>query len=168
MSTVVAVHGVTMRFRGHTAVDNISAAIEENAITGLLGRNGAGKTTLMQLMAGHLVPTTGSIEVFGANPYENESVSQRMSLVNAGPGLLRDGTWRGLQALGSLGLYVLTIGTILGVGGVSVLITWQQGWTRVGEWLGDQSPVGLVAGWPLLFGVLVAAAGYLGIRRVVP
>lgn len=54
------------------------------------------------------------------------------------------------------------------MGGVSVLITWQQGWTRVGEWLGDQSPVGLVAGWPLLFGVVVAAAGYLGIRRVVP
>lgn len=72
------------------------------------------------------------------------------------------------KRFGSLGLYVLTIGTILGVGGVSVLITWQQGWTRVGEWLGDQSPVGLVAGWPLLFGVLVAAAGYLGIRRVVP
>jgi len=81
MSTVAAVHQVTMRFRGHTALDNVSVAFKENVISGLLGRNGAGKTTMMQLLAGHLVPTSGRIEVFGANPYENESVLRRMSLV---------------------------------------------------------------------------------------
>ncbi|MEJ7772795.1 MAG: ABC transporter ATP-binding protein [Geodermatophilaceae bacterium] len=78
---IAAVREVTMRFRGHTALHNVSATFEENVITGLLGRNGAGKTTMMQLLAGHLVPTSGNIEVFGGNPYENESVLQRMSLV---------------------------------------------------------------------------------------
>jgi len=78
---VATMHEVTMRFRGHTALDNVSVAFQENVITGLLGRNGAGKTTMMQLMAGHLVPTSGQVEVFGANPYENESVLARMSLV---------------------------------------------------------------------------------------
>jgi hypothetical protein len=34
-----------MRFREHTALDDISTAIEQDAITGLLGRNGAEKTT---------------------------------------------------------------------------------------------------------------------------
>ena len=81
MMAIAAVREVTMRFRGHTALHNVSATFEENVITGLLGRNGAGKTTMMQLLAGHLVPTSGNIEVFGANPYENESVLQRMSLV---------------------------------------------------------------------------------------
>lgn len=80
-SPVAALQDVTMRFRGHTALDNVSVAFADNVITGLLGRNGAGKTTMMQLLAGHLVPTSGRIEVFGTNPYENESVLQRMSLV---------------------------------------------------------------------------------------
>ena len=57
---------VTMRFREHTALDGVTTAIEQDAITGLLGRNGAGKTTLMQLLTGHRVPTRGRVEVFGA------------------------------------------------------------------------------------------------------
>nr|MBA3294196.1 ATP-binding cassette domain-containing protein [Geodermatophilaceae bacterium] len=54
MMAIAAVREVTMRFRGHTALHNVSATFEENVITGLLGRNGAGKTTMMQLLAGHL------------------------------------------------------------------------------------------------------------------
>jgi ABC-2 type transport system ATP-binding protein len=62
------VHDVTMRFREHTALEGVSTAIEQDAITGLLGRNGAGKTTLMQLLTGHRVPTSGRTEVFGERP----------------------------------------------------------------------------------------------------
>jgi ABC-2 type transport system ATP-binding protein len=78
------VHDVTMRFREHTALDGVSTAIEQDAITGLLGRNGAGKTTLMQLLTGHRVPTSGRIEVFGARPYENDAVLSRMCFVKEG------------------------------------------------------------------------------------
>jgi ABC-2 type transport system ATP-binding protein len=62
------VHDVTMRFREHAALEGVGTAIEQDAITGLLGRNGAGKTTLMQLLTGHRVPTSGRTEVFGERP----------------------------------------------------------------------------------------------------
>ncbi|RFU21479.1 ABC transporter ATP-binding protein [Geodermatophilus marinus] len=73
-----------MRFRDHTALDSLSTGIEQDAITGLLGRNGAGKTTLMQLLTGHRVPTSGSVEVFGAAPYENDAVLSRTCFVKEG------------------------------------------------------------------------------------
>jgi ABC-2 type transport system ATP-binding protein len=81
MTAVATVQDVTMRFRDNTALDHISAAIEQDAITGLLGRNGAGKTTLMQLLTGHRIPTSARIEVFGARPHENDAVLSRMCLV---------------------------------------------------------------------------------------
>jgi ABC-2 type transport system ATP-binding protein len=77
-------HSVTMRFREHTALDGVTAAFEENGITGLLGRNGAGKTTLMQLLTGHRVPTAGRVEVFGASPYENDDILRDICFVKEG------------------------------------------------------------------------------------
>ena len=74
MSAVATLHDVTMKFREHTALDGVTTAFEQDAITGLLGRNGAGKTTLMQLLTGHRVPTTGRVEVLGASPYENDRI----------------------------------------------------------------------------------------------
>src|SRR5918998_6490919 len=83
-SRAAVVRDVTMRFRGHTALDDVSTVIERDSITGLLGRNGAGKTTLMQLLTGHRVPTSGRVEVLGAAPYENEHVLSRICFVKEG------------------------------------------------------------------------------------
>jgi ABC-2 type transport system ATP-binding protein len=84
MTAVATVRDVSMRFREHTALDGITTAIEQDSITGLLGRNGAGKTTLMQLLTGHRVPTRGRIEVFGARPYENDAVLGRICFIKEG------------------------------------------------------------------------------------
>jgi ABC-2 type transport system ATP-binding protein len=84
MTAAATLQGVTMRFPAHTAVDDVSTEIEENAITGLLGRNGAGKTTLMQLLTGHRVPTQGQVEVLGAAPYENDGVLSRICFIKEG------------------------------------------------------------------------------------
>jgi ABC-2 type transport system ATP-binding protein len=46
------------------AVDEVSAVIRTGRITGLVGPDGAGKTTLLRLMAGLLLPTSGTIRVF--------------------------------------------------------------------------------------------------------
>jgi ABC-2 type transport system ATP-binding protein len=84
MTAAATLQGVTMRFREHTALDDVSAVIEQDSITGLLGRNGAGKTTLMQLLTGHRVPTSGTVEVFGGRPYENDAVLAQMAFIKEG------------------------------------------------------------------------------------
>lgn len=43
-------------------------------ITALLGMNGAGKSTLLRLITGQLKPTTGSVSVFGHEPFANPDV----------------------------------------------------------------------------------------------
>jgi ABC-2 type transport system ATP-binding protein len=84
VTAVARLEGVTMRFRDQVALDDVSAVLEQDAITGLLGRNGAGKTTLMQLLTGHRVPTSGRVEVFGCRPFENDAVLSQMAFVKEG------------------------------------------------------------------------------------
>ncbi|MGY1845182.1 ABC transporter ATP-binding protein [Modestobacter sp. SYSU DS0875] len=81
MSTAATLDRVTMRFRGHTALTDVSVGFQADTITGLLGRNGAGKTTLMQLLTGHRVPTSGRVEVLGGRPYENDSVLSQVCFI---------------------------------------------------------------------------------------
>ena len=51
-----------------TAISGISTTMTSGVITGLVGPDGAGKTTLMRLMAGLLVPSSGTIRVNGLDP----------------------------------------------------------------------------------------------------
>ena len=81
MTAAATLTDVTMRYREHTALDAVTTSFATDGITGLLGRNGAGKTTLMQLLAGHRVPTSGSVRVLGADPYEDDAVLQRVCFV---------------------------------------------------------------------------------------
>jgi branched-chain amino acid transport system ATP-binding protein len=60
-SAPLELHGVTRRFGGHAAVDDVSFRVRPGTITGLIGPNGAGKTTLFNLVAGALTPTAGRI-----------------------------------------------------------------------------------------------------------
>ena len=55
------------RFRGVTAVADVSLRVAAGARFGIIGPNGAGKTTLFNLLSGELRPTTGSVALFGRN-----------------------------------------------------------------------------------------------------
>ncbi len=48
------------------AVDGISFALEQGSITGLLGGNGAGKTTTIAMIMGLVTPSSGTVNVLGA------------------------------------------------------------------------------------------------------
>jgi ABC-2 type transport system ATP-binding protein len=63
--SVVQVRGLTKRFNGLTAVDNIDFDLRPHCTTALLGSNGAGKTTTISMLLGLLLPTNGSIRIFG-------------------------------------------------------------------------------------------------------
>jgi len=62
-SIPVRFEGLSKRYGGVTAVDNVSFSIEPGAIVGLMGPNGAGKSTLVHMLAGYLKPTEGRIFV---------------------------------------------------------------------------------------------------------
>lgn len=80
--SVVQCLSLTKSYRNIKAIDNLSINIDENRITGLIGRNGAGKTTLLKLIAGYLKPTSGSIKVFSKNPFNNIEVSADMIFID--------------------------------------------------------------------------------------
>ena len=81
MTPTISVTDLSRRYRGHTALDNVSLTIEPGTVTGLLGRNGAGKTTLLRILTGLEFPTAGEVKVFGAAPAENDAVLRRMVFV---------------------------------------------------------------------------------------
>ncbi|MGP6169665.1 ATP-binding cassette domain-containing protein [Microbacterium sp. A204] len=81
MTAVIEVNNLTKRYKDKNALDNVSLAIEENAIYGLLGRNGAGKTTLMSILTAQNFESAGTVKVFGEHPYENSRVLSRICFV---------------------------------------------------------------------------------------
>jgi ABC-2 type transport system ATP-binding protein len=81
MTPAISVTGLTRRYPGQVALDDVHLTIGNKTITGLLGRNGAGKTTLLRILAGQDFPSSGSVRVFGSSPAENENVLRRLVLV---------------------------------------------------------------------------------------
>jgi ABC-type branched-subunit amino acid transport system ATPase component len=61
---VLEVHGLTRRFGGITAVDDVSFSVADGEILGLIGPNGAGKTTVFDLISG-ILPLDGGRIVLG-------------------------------------------------------------------------------------------------------
>ncbi|MEY2570921.1 MAG: hypothetical protein QOE63_1271 [Acidimicrobiaceae bacterium] len=57
--------GITKRFGGITAVDNVDLELREGQILGLIGQNGAGKTTLFDCVSGFLPVDGGRITLLG-------------------------------------------------------------------------------------------------------
>jgi branched-chain amino acid transport system ATP-binding protein len=57
--------GLTVRFGGHVAVNDVSAAFHDGSLTAIVGPNGAGKTTYFNLISGQLRPTAGSVQLNG-------------------------------------------------------------------------------------------------------
>jgi branched-chain amino acid transport system ATP-binding protein len=58
---VLETRGLTRRFGGLAAVDDVSIAIARGRVHAILGPNGAGKTTLINLLSGNLPPSGGTI-----------------------------------------------------------------------------------------------------------
>ena len=72
--TILGLEGVTKRFLGLVAVDNVSFDVKRGEVFALIGPNGAGKTTLFNCITGMFPPSEGRVtfggrEITGAKPH---------------------------------------------------------------------------------------------------
>ena len=91
--TVLRLEGLTKRYGGVVAVDNVTFDVPAGRITGLIGPNGAGKTTCFNMISGAIAPTSGTVSFLG------REVQGRKPNVAASAGLTR--TFQNLQVFGS-------------------------------------------------------------------
>ncbi len=88
----IVLSGVSKRFAGLAgpALDNVDLAIGRGSFFTVIGPSGAGKSTLLRVMAGLVVPDSGSVSVFGEAPAE-ASRAKHIGWVPQSPALL---PWR--------------------------------------------------------------------------
>ncbi len=65
MSALLEVTGVTKRYPGVVANDNVSLTVNAGEVVALLGENGAGKSTLLKAVFGLIKPDSGEIKIGG-------------------------------------------------------------------------------------------------------
>jgi len=88
---------VRVEFQGLVAVADASLRVDQGQIVGLIGPNGAGKTTLFNAVSGLVVPTAGTVHLFGQD-VTDQPVHER-----ARRGLGR--TFQAIQLFGQLSVY---------------------------------------------------------------
>jgi branched-chain amino acid transport system ATP-binding protein len=71
--------GLSRQFGGLVAVSDVAIGIAAGSVHGLIGPNGAGKTTMLNLISGHLRPTSGQIH-FEDNAITRWPVERRARL----------------------------------------------------------------------------------------
>jgi branched-chain amino acid transport system ATP-binding protein len=82
-AVIIRAEGVTKRFGGLVAVNQVSYLLQENEIAGIIGSNGAGKTTFFNLLTGYYVPDEGSIR------YRGEDVTRMTPEQRVARGMMR-------------------------------------------------------------------------------
>jgi branched-chain amino acid transport system ATP-binding protein len=75
MSALLETRGLTRTFGGLLALADVSIAVEPGTVLGVIGPNGAGKSTLVNLVTGHVRPSSGKVfvdgvDLTGARPWQ--------------------------------------------------------------------------------------------------
>ena len=93
-ASVIQVQGLTRRFGGLVAVNNVSFEVTAGEIFGLIGPNGAGKTTVFNLMTGLTPPSSGHVL------YQGQTITRRQPHQIAALGMAR--TFQNIRLFGDL------------------------------------------------------------------
>ena len=87
----VVVRDLHQRYGSFEAVKGVSFEIRPGELFALLGTNGAGKTTTIETLEGFRRPSSGTVRVFGQDPFgQPAGVRERTNAVLQGSGLLED------------------------------------------------------------------------------
>ena len=78
MGNAVELRGLTKRFGGAPAVDDLSLAVPQGSFYGLVGPNGAGKTTTLSMATGLLRPDAGEAFIEGVDVWRHPLEAKRL------------------------------------------------------------------------------------------
>ena len=81
MKAAIEVKGLTKKFGDFVAVDDVSFAAPEGAITAILGPSGSGKSTVLRMLAGLELPTEGRIWIGGEETTYTSAQERRVGMV---------------------------------------------------------------------------------------
>jgi ABC-2 type transport system ATP-binding protein len=86
---MIEAKGLTRRFDGRVAVEDLSLEVRPGEIFGLLGPNGAGKTTTLRMLAGLISPSSGTASVAGVPLVRGrmDDVRSKVGFLTEAPGL---------------------------------------------------------------------------------
>jgi len=107
---MIKTFGLTKRFGGLVAVDNLNLWIKRGEIFGFIGPNGAGKTTTIKMLTGVLAPTAGRVEIGGVEMTKEPVKAKRLL------GYIPDDPYVYPELTGREFLYL--VGELFGVKGV--------------------------------------------------
>lgn len=74
---VIQLNNVSKYFGEVAAVHKVSLAINQGEVFGFLGPNGAGKTTTIRMMLGQVLPTDGTVTIFGHDAIQKRALVHR-------------------------------------------------------------------------------------------
>lgn len=83
----IELQNIKKEFGTTPALKNISLTIDHNSIHGLIGPNGAGKTTTMNIIAGLIAPTEGTVRVLEEDPLKSKIIKEEIGLLPQSPPL---------------------------------------------------------------------------------
>lgn len=94
MASILELQGVTIRFGGLTAVDDVSMKTEKGSIRALIGPNGAGKSTIFNIVTGIYAPNNGKVL------FQGEDITGNPPHVITSKGIAR--TFQNIRLFGSM------------------------------------------------------------------
>lgn len=83
MTVLLQTKGLTKRFQGLIANEDVNFTLSQGEVRSVIGPNGAGKTTFISMISGHLRPTSGAIV------YKGVDITRQSLPVRASQGIIR-------------------------------------------------------------------------------
>ncbi len=77
MTALIEIEGLTKKFGSFTAVDDVSFSVARGEVVGFLGPNGAGESTTMRMLAGFMLPTSGTARICGQDIVDQPVAAKR-------------------------------------------------------------------------------------------
>lgn len=85
--TIIKTTNLTKVYGTQKSVDNLNINVQQGEVYGFIGRNGAGKTTTIRMLLSLIKPTSGNIEIFGEDLFQNQkNILRRIGSIVEVPG----------------------------------------------------------------------------------